>query len=346
MTQHRHTIPKGANQTASVTDPDLTPYAKTVQVQAEAANRIAADNALGARVTTLEAGMANALLRIAAVEAHFTPPAPPSGVVKAFPGSGANTIAAFQAMTTDTTIDVIEMAAGVYPWRAAAITADRTARPLVIRPAVGATVEFNCAGDGDWGDPIFELNGCAYVTFDGSPGLFYFHHILLAEEGLFTAVGASHVTLNHIKVRNVAGNTHAADQESAHCVYVSHGCHDFILNYWDCASLQAADESGGVYGVNGLQLYTGGTGAAIYNVTATHWTVDHANWATVVRNSSTGLIYSNWVVSYCGQNGAPAAMDFGSSGNTGTVSNVTTTASVGTPHIMGSMTDGGGNSWA
>ena len=77
MTQHRHTIPKGANATASVTDPDLTLYAKTVQVQTESANRIAADTALGARVTKLEVSMANALLRIAAVEAHFTPTVTP-----------------------------------------------------------------------------------------------------------------------------------------------------------------------------------------------------------------------------------------------------------------------------
>ena len=34
MTQHRHTIPKGANQTASVTDPDLTPYAKAADLAA------------------------------------------------------------------------------------------------------------------------------------------------------------------------------------------------------------------------------------------------------------------------------------------------------------------------
>ena len=78
MTQHRHTIPKGANQTASVTDPDLSPYAKTTALQAEAASRLAADAALGNRVSTLEASMANVLLRLAAVEAHFTPPAPPS----------------------------------------------------------------------------------------------------------------------------------------------------------------------------------------------------------------------------------------------------------------------------
>ena len=34
MTQHRHTIPKGANQTASVTDPDLTLYAKAADLAA------------------------------------------------------------------------------------------------------------------------------------------------------------------------------------------------------------------------------------------------------------------------------------------------------------------------
>ena len=82
MTQHRHTIPKGANQTASVTDPDLSPYATTAALQAEAASRLAADAALGNRVSTLEASMANVLLRLAAVEAHFTPAPVPTGTLQ------------------------------------------------------------------------------------------------------------------------------------------------------------------------------------------------------------------------------------------------------------------------
>ena len=72
MTQHRHIIPKGANQTASVTDPDLSPYAKTTAL---------AGYATTASVATIlnpdpkvVGSMANVLLRLAAVEAHFTPP--------------------------------------------------------------------------------------------------------------------------------------------------------------------------------------------------------------------------------------------------------------------------------
>jgi len=45
MTQHRHTIPKGANQTASVTDPDLTPYAKAADLKALATRVSALEDA-------------------------------------------------------------------------------------------------------------------------------------------------------------------------------------------------------------------------------------------------------------------------------------------------------------
>lgn len=72
MTQHSHTIPRGANKTASVTDPDLTPYAKAAAL---------AGYATTASVATIlnpdpkvVGSMANVLWRLAAVEKPYTPP--------------------------------------------------------------------------------------------------------------------------------------------------------------------------------------------------------------------------------------------------------------------------------
>ena len=50
---------------------------RAAAVTAEGQARLAADTALAARATKLEANMANVVLRVQALEAHFTPPAPP-----------------------------------------------------------------------------------------------------------------------------------------------------------------------------------------------------------------------------------------------------------------------------
>ena len=235
--------------------------------------------------------------------------AQPSGVVRAFPVGG--TVAQLQADLADMSIDGIVMAPGSYHVRNCQLNVDRTARPFTV-----------------W-----------------SPGGFRFQHYLLAEVGLFTLVGGSFITLKGITVRNCAGNKTAANNQSAHVLYVSRGSHDLDFEGFDIANVQPSDEPGGVYGLNGLQIYTGGTGTAVKNVTAKAFRVDGANWATVVRNASSGLVYDGWTVTNSG-NSSQAAMDFGTD-NTGTVTNSKSSGSKGTPLILGKMTSGGGNGpWA
>jgi hypothetical protein len=213
---------------------------------------------------------------------------------------------------------------------------------LTIRPAPGAKVVFDASGDGDYGDQAFYLSGASHVTFDGSPGRFVFQHYLLAQTGLFLVINAHHISIDGVTVRHAAANSKSNGQ-SSHVIYVSDGSHDLTFNDFDVAQLQASDEPGGTAGLSGLHIYTGGSGSAVYNVTARNWKVDHANWALVARNATAGLTVSGWQVNRCGT-GVPAAMDFGTN-NRGVVSNTQTTNSVGTPRIMGSMTDGGANSW-
>ena len=227
-------------------------------------------------------------------------------------------------------------------WRNALIHHGPQRQSVDDPPAPGAKVVFDASGDGDYGDQAFYLSGASHVTFDGSPGRFVFQHYLLAQTGIFLVIGSDHISADGVTVRHAAANSKSNGQ-SSHVIYVSDGSHDLTFNDFDIAQLQASDEPGATAGLNGLHIYTGGSGAAVYNVTARNWKVDDANWAMVVRNGTKGVTVSGWRVSNSGH-GVPAAMDFGTD-NHGTVSNCTTTGSAGTPDIMGSMTNGGGNSW-
>ena len=161
MTQHRHAIPKGANQTASVTDPDLTP--------------------LTTRVTTLEAKMANALLRIAAVEAHFTPPAPPPSrpfaapvttATYTVPGTidhtGATNAAAllntFIGTVPDGSIINFAIPGAVYRLDVGMLFAGRA--NLVLEGNGTTTLNVNGAGDNEAASP-FLLRGSSHVAIHG-----------------------------------------------------------------------------------------------------------------------------------------------------------------------------------
>jgi hypothetical protein len=268
-------------------------------------------------------------------------PTPPGATVTSFPLNG--TPAQLLDLIAAKSCDIIEMAAGTYRnWRSCDISTDRTARPLTIRTA--GPVVFDCANDGSYGDRAFGLrSGAADITFDGGAGRFTFQHYLIAQDGIFLIDGAHHCTIRGVTVRNAAANARSNGQ-SSHVIYCSRGSHDLTFEDFDCAKMQPSDEPGATAQLNGLHIYTGGSGAAIYNVTARNWKVANAGWATVVRNATTGLVFDNWQVTDCGH-GVPAAMDFGTN-NQGTVTNCHTTFTSGTPHIMGVMTDGGGNSWS
>jgi hypothetical protein len=267
-----------------------------------------------------------------------TPTPRPGGVVRTFgPTVSWST---FLAAARDMSIDVIELKAGTYrPWRLPSLSVNRAARPLTIRPAPGAAVVFSAQNDGAYGNPAFLVNGSSYITWDGSGGSMTFQHYLLANQGVFDLSNSNHITIRHINFRNIAGNARTTEQ-SSHLFYLNGGNHDILIEDIDARYFT---EPGMVYHSNGLQLYTGGHGAAIYNVTARRVTIDGANWATVVRNGSHGLVYANWTVTNSGAH-VPDAMDFGTD-NTGMVTSVRTSASVSSPVRMGEMTDGGGNFW-
>jgi hypothetical protein len=266
-------------------------------------------------------------------------PAPSIKVVSVSPGI---TVSQFVSIASDMTVDVIEMQAGTYHnWRAADLP-DRTGHPLTIRPAAGATVTFDAAADGDYGDRAFGLQNASYITFDGSPGRFVFQHYLLAQDGMFLLINASHITVKNVTFSNIAANS-ISNAQSSHLFYVSHGVSYLDIENITASHLQASDEPGASYGLNGIQLYTAGTAPAIHDVTIKNVSIADVGWGIVVRNGTTNLSVDGLAVTD-GGHGVPAAIDFGS-GNTGTVTNSSTTQSVGTPAILGAVVDCGGNSF-
>lgn len=255
----------------------------------------------------------------------------------------SETVSAFRALAADTSIGVIEMAAGTYHgWREANLP-DRTGHPLIIRPVAGATVVFDAASDGNYPDHAFGMLNASYITLDGTPGRFVFQHYILAQDGMFLLMNASHITIKGLTFSHIAGNANT-NNESTHLFYISDGVSYLDIEDVVASNLQAGDEPGGVHGVNGLQFYTGGTGAAIHNVTVKNVRISNANWAVVVRNGTTGLLFDGVTASDCGHGGVPAVLDFGGN-NTGTIRNSTTTLSATRPSLLGVMTNGGGNSF-
>lgn len=261
--------------------------------------------------------------------------------------TSANTPAQVAAYAANTGIDVIEFAAGTYHnWRACDLP-DRTGHPLTLRPAAGARVVFDAAGDGSYGDRAFGLlvSGGGFITFDGSygGGRFAFQHYLLAQTGLFLVYQTHDLVFRGMDFSNIGANANSNGQ-SSHLFYVARDCYNISISDVSARLMRRADEPLATGGANGIQLYTGGAGAAIHDVTISDVTVQDAGWALVARNATSGLTVNRLHAVDCGYESVPAAVDFGTD-CTGTVLNSSAQSSVATASILGAMTDGGNNNW-
>jgi hypothetical protein len=261
-------------------------------------------------------------------------------VVTVGPSTSAAT---FRSLASNLSIGVIQMAAGTYHGYRAVDLPNRAGHPLTIRPVAGATVTFDASRDGNYGDRAFGFLGASYITFDGTPGRFVFEHYLIAQTGVFLLINASHITIKGVTFSNIAANARS-NAQSSHLFYISHGVSYLDIENVSASHLLAADEPGGVYGLNGIQLYTGGTAPAIHDVTVRNVSISSADWGVVVRNGAYHLLFDGVHLTSCGHGGVSAAADFGSN-NTGTVRRSTSTVSYSRPLILGVMTDGGSNSF-
>lgn len=141
--------------------------------------------------------------------------------------SASSTQAAFLAAVADMTVDEIRLASGSYTWQAVDISMDRTARPLTIRPALGATVNF--VGPATTDGSIFDLGGTGYakwITFDGrdpngTPGMI-FRDFALASSGVFQPWGTDHCSFKYLTFQNLARDPRFAPHPyNAWCFYIA-----------------------------------------------------------------------------------------------------------------------------
>ena len=273
MTQHRHTIPKGANQTASVTDPDLTPYAKTGALISEAQARMDGDSAIATAMALL-AGRVTAL--------EHSAPTPPT--TKSVPVTSIPTLLSALA---DDTVDEIVLANGTYLVDGAtaqtakslyigAAFASRT-RPILVRAATTGGVILDGGGMTYFDALAFE-GGAHDQTWQG----FTFAHGTPTQTGVILFGGYAglaaphHITLRDIAIAGsvVSTGTGATD----HAIYFAQavgGPHDILIDGY------TVDGSGGVN--TALHFYhSDASNRNAWNVTVKNMTVTGTREAVVL----------------------------------------------------------------
>ena len=246
-----------------------------------------------------------------------------------------DTRSTFLTLLADESIDVIEMAAGTYDLPYTIINIDRT-RPVVVRPAAGATVVMSGANNGTAPQFWFGLDGRAgNITMQG----LIFDGFILGQQGIIQARDCHDITLNDMVVRNSRCNGTIAKPYHSWAIYLDstltlHAT-NFTANRWTIDGL--------AHQMGALQVYGGS------HVTATDWSVSdayYAIFASGTRGPLTDFVLDDWTISNTGAPAWGAAnasvyVEYAS----GRFSNMHATASgvlvnVGTPKL----TDGGGNS--
>ena len=224
-----------------------------------------------------------------------TPTPPPGQKVVAITPSSS--VAQFRAAVADMSVDVITFAGGTYRWDSVEIGVDRTARPLVIRPAAGATVTF--VGNGATTDGIIKLGSSVtarYITIDG----FTFDGISLSACGVFEIRGTSHVTLRNMTFRNLKRDPawgNPSQPYKSWAGYISGNNSNLTLDYWNVigsgrsvhSAIQIDDES-----------HPGSRESSIH---LTNITVSNVDYAFYENLPTTDLVLDGWTITNAGQAG-------------------------------------------
>lgn len=254
--------------------------------------------------------------------------------------TSSDTKATFLSKTTDTSIDVIELAAGTYTWQDVQIDVDRTSRPLTIRPASGATVNF--VGPATSSGSIFYLGQSTFtkhITFDGSPGAMVFKDFELASSGVFEPRGTDYCTFKYLTFQNLARDPlYAAQPYHSWCFYISGagtGGNDHLLIDHCTFSAPAVSRD-----ISCMQVASSGTHGTITisNVLA----LTNYAYAFYAEQPTSALTLDTWTMTNCGQAGT--SIRFTAADIDGSYSNITATSS--SPLLnqsTGTMTNGGGN---
>jgi hypothetical protein len=224
-----------------------------------------------------------------------TPIPPTGGTVVAITTSSS--VAQFRAAVADLSVDVITFAGGTYRWDSVEIGVDRTARPLTIRAASGATVTF--VGNGATTDGIIKLGSSVtakWITMDG----FTFDGISLSACGVFEIRGTSHVTLRNMTFRNLKRDPawgNPSQPYKSWAGYISGNNTNLTLDGWNVigsgravhSAIQIDDES-----------HPGSRESSIH---LTNISVSNVDYAFYENLPTTDLILDGWTITNSGQAG-------------------------------------------
>jgi hypothetical protein len=340
MSSHTHTIAHNASKTGATVLPDSIPGPTGPQGPKGATGPAGpqgptgpVDAAVGTRVTTLEGQMANVILRVAALEAKFTPPAP-SGVVATLGPS--TTSAQLLAKMADMTIDAIELTAGTFTLGSCThVNIDRTARPLTVRPAAGASVVLEGG--------LYASQRGAFQFGDGGGSAKYItmqdlilDGYTLDSTGIFWLGNADHITLPRMTVRNSTG---IAGQSWA--LYVSYdgsvSASNVVANGWIV--------DGGARTIGGAGLGHDSSPEPVANVQLHDWDIANAAYSVYSSHPCTGVDIDGWTIAHTGLTTYAYISTLLANGCGGTIKNCHATDS-GELILEAPMVDGGGNSWA
>ena len=242
----------------------------------------------------------------------------------------------FLALLGEESIGVIELN-GTYHLPCINIDIDRT-RPIVIRPATGATVVLSGANVGSRAQ--FEL-GCHGVAGNITMQDLIFDGYMLGQQGIIYALDCHDIALNDMVVRNSRCNGITAAPYQSWAIYLSststaHST-NFTANRWTV--------DGSAREMGALQVYGGS------HVTAVGWSVTNAClavYASSDRGPLTDFVLDRWTICNTGAlgwgttNGVSVYIDNAS----GRFSNIHATTASGVLVNLGTpkLTDGGGNS--
>lgn len=264
--------------------------------------------------------------------------------------SSSNTKAQFTAACANMSIDVIELTSGTYTWQDVHIDVDRTARPLTIRPALGATCNF--VGPATTTGIILSFGHVTmakYITLDGRPGGtgtgsgLIFKDLELAQSGVIEVRGSDHLTFQYLTFQNLARDyaVSGTGEHKSYCFYISGagaGNNDNLVldNCWFKAPAVYRD-------ISCLQIASSGSHGTVVMSNVKEMTNYHYSLSVDVPVSS--LTLENWVMTDCGRTASASSIRIFPVTVNGSYTNIDATLSEplrddGT----GTFTDGGGNS--
>lgn len=236
----------------------------------------------------------------------------------------------FLTLLSDPSVDVIELD-GVYHLPYLIINIDRT-RPVIVRPAAGATAVLSGASVGRDPQFSFGLGGVAgNIIMEG----LVFDGFVLGQQGIVYALDCHDITLNDMVVRNCRADARYAQAYHAWALYLSSTATAHVTNFRaDGWTIDGSDRR-----MSALQIYGGS------HISVNRWSVANAYYAifaSSTRGPLTDFTVDDWSISTTGSSEDVAVYIENSSGR---YSNVRTTATgffinIGRPKLV----DGGGNS--